>query len=59
MAKVGKKYKPSEMSFENKNRVIQVYQIGCGRVLYTDSKTKENGECELEDFDWYYDEIKE
>lgn len=56
---VGKVYKPSEMSFEDKDRRLEVYQIGFGRVLYTDLATKENGECNEEDFFWYYDEVPE
>lgn len=59
MSKIGHIYKPSEMSFEDKDRRIQVYQTGHNRVLYTDLKTKENGECSSEDFDWYWDDVLE
>lgn len=56
MAKIeiGKVYKPSEVSFEDKDTRIKPYQVGMGRVFYINTKTKEYGEISKEDFDCYY-----
>lgn len=59
MLEIGHIYKPSEMSFEDSDTRIQVYQVSCGRVLYTNLSTGENGECSLQDFDYYYDDVLE
>ncbi len=51
---IGKVYKPSEVSFDDKCIRIKPYKVGMGRVLYINTKTKEYGEISEEDFDWYY-----
>ena len=55
---VGKHYKPSLTSFED-FCIVEVYQIGMGRVLYTDIVTQENGECDSGTFEYYYEPATE
>ena len=55
MAKTGEIYKPSEVSFEDKDTRIVIDAIRCGRVEYTNLITKEYGEIPIDDFDWYYE----
>ena len=55
MIKVGEIYKPSEVSFEDKDTRIVVDAIRCGRVEYTNLITNEYGEISVDDFGWYYD----
>lgn len=56
--KIGEIYKPSEVSFEDKDTRIVVDAIRCGRVEYTNLITKEYGEMLIDDFGWYYDKAK-
>lgn len=55
---VRQKYKPSDFSFEDSDTIIEVYQIGMGRVLYTNLTTHENGEISENEFCRYYDRIE-
>ena len=55
--KIGEIYKPSEVSFEDKDTRIEVNAVRCGRVEYTNLITKEYGEIPIDDFGWYYDKI--
>ena len=55
MVKIGGIYKPSEVSFEDKDTRIVVDAVRCGRVEYTNLITKEYGEISIDDFGWYYD----
>lgn len=54
---IGEIYKPSEVSFEDKDTRIVVDAVRCGRVEYTNLITNESGEIPINDFDWYYDRI--
>lgn len=56
MLKVGNYYKPSILSFEDKDTVLQVIEIRCGRVEYTNAKTKHYGSMSIEEFNTYYEE---
>ena len=58
MLAIGGIYKPSEVSFEDKDTRIVVNAVRCGRVEYTNINSKEYGEIPIDDFDWYYDEIE-
>ena len=55
---IGKIYKPSEVSFEDKDTRIIVDAIRCGRVEYTNLTNKEYGVISIDDFDRYYDKVK-
>lgn len=55
MLKVGNYYKPSILSFEDKDTVLQVNAIRCGRVEYTNVKTKHYGSMLIEEFKTYYE----
>ena len=57
MIEIGKTYKPSELSFEDKDTRIVVDAIRCDRVEYTNIKTKEYGDIPIDDFGWYYTRI--
>lgn len=56
--KIGEIYKPSEVSFEDKNTRLVIDAIRCGRIEYTDLITKEYGEMPIDDFCWYYDKAE-
>jgi len=56
--KVGETYKPSEVSFEDKDTHLVIDAICCGRVEYTNLSTKEYGEMPIDDFGWYYDNVE-
>ena len=56
--KIGEIYKPSEVSFEDKDTRIVVDAIRCGRVAYTNLITKEYREIAIEDFYFYYDKAE-
>jgi len=56
MLKIGKHYKPSIMSFEDKDTVLQVEAIRCGRIDYTNVNTKLYGSMPIEEFNTYYEE---
>ena len=58
MLKVGKYYKPSIFSFEDKDTVLQVDAIRCGRVEYTNVKTKHYDSIPIEEFSTYYEEAE-
>lgn len=58
MIKVGKYYKPSFMNFEEPDTILQVEAISCGRVTYTNVKTKHYGSMPIEEFNTYYEEVK-
>lgn len=55
---IGEIYKPSEVSFEDKDVRIIVDNISCGRVQYTNLITNEHGEIPIDDFGWYYAKIE-
>ena len=56
--RIGEIYKPSEVSFEDKNTRLVIDAIRCGRVEYTNLITKEYGEMPIDDFSWYYDKAE-
>ena len=56
--KIGETYKPSEVSYEDKDTRIRVDAIRCGRVEYTNLTTEEHGEIPIDEFGWYYDKIE-
>ena len=56
--KIGEIYKPSEVSFEDKDTRLIVDAVRCGRVEYTNLTTKEYGEILIDDFNWYYDKVE-
>lgn len=56
--KIGEIYKPSEVSFEDKDTRLIVDAVRCGRVEYTNLTTKEYGEISIDDFRWYYDKVE-
>ena len=58
MIKVGKYYKPSIMSFEEHDTILQVEAIRCGRVDYTNVKTKHYDSIPIKEFNMYYEEVK-
>lgn len=58
MLKVGKYYKPSLMSFEDPTTVFQIDAIRCGRVEYTNIKTKTYGSMPIDEFMAYYEETR-
>lgn len=58
MAKTGEIYRPSAVSFEDKDTRIVVDAIRCGRVEYTNLITKGYGEIPIDDFGWYYDKVE-
>lgn len=58
MIEIGKYYKPSILSFEDKDTVIQVDAIRCGRVEYTNVKTKYYDSMLIEEFTTYYEEAE-
>lgn len=58
MLKVGKYYKPSILNFEEPNTILQVEAIRCGRVTYTNVKTKYYDSMPIEEFNTYYEEVK-
>ena len=58
MAKTGEIYRPSEVSFEDKDMRLMVDAVRCGRVEYTNLTTNEYGEMPINDFGWYYDKIE-
>ena len=56
--KIGEIYKPSEVSFEDKDTRLIVDAVRCGRVEYTNLTTQEYGEISIDDFSWYYDKVE-
>lgn len=56
MIKVGKYYKPSFMNFEEPDTILQVESISCGRVTYTNVKTKHYDSMPIKEFNTYYEE---
>lgn len=56
IALVGKYYKPSILSFEDSNTILQVDAIRCGRVEFTNITTKNYGSMPIEEFSAYYEE---
>ena len=58
MLKTGKYYKPSIISFENKDIVLRIDSICCGRVDFTNITTKNYGSMPIDEFSTYYEEIK-
>ncbi len=58
MIEIGKYYKPSILSFEDKGTVLQVNTIRCGRVEYTNIKTKHYDSMLIEEFNTYYEETE-
>lgn len=56
MIKVGKHYKPSIISFEEHDTILQVEAISCGRVTCTNVKTKHYDSMPIEEFNTYYEE---
>lgn len=58
MIEIGKYYKPSILSFEDKDTILQVDAIRCGRVSYTNVKTKYPDSMPIEEFNTYYEEVK-
>ena len=58
MLKVGKNYKPSIISFEDKDTVLKIDAIRCGRVDFINTKTKNYGSMPIEEFSVYYEETE-
>lgn len=58
MLKVGKYYKPSILSFEDKDTVLKVNAIRCGRVDFINIATKNYGSMPIEEFSAYYEEVE-
>lgn len=56
--KIGEIYRPSDVSFEDKDTRLVVDAIRCGRVEYTNLITKEHGEISIDDFGRYYDKVE-
>ena len=56
--KVGKYYRPSILSFEDKDTVLKIDSIRCGRVEYTNIATQSYGSMPIDEFMAYYEETR-